>query len=206
MTTEERGSGTRTALLDAGLELIAERGFDSVTVGDIEERAGFVRRGGTLYKHFASKQDLLDEGVRRHVESLAKLDGLDDLGPLPDRRSELIVLGRWILRRLSNEETVSRIIEKEGHRLPGIVAQMRDGVSEAGYGAMAGYLRRSGVVDDADPDALAVVLLGSLVNLRRSAWTFGRPPSGVDDERAGQAWATVVEAVIDAEGTPESVE
>ena len=145
MTSKAQRGGSREALLDAGLELIAVRGFDGVTVGDIEQHAGFVPRGGSLYKHFASKHDLLVEGVRRHVDSLANLDGLDDLGPLPDRRSELLVLGRWILRRLSGEETVSRIIEKEGHRLAEIVAEMRDGVSEAGYRGMADYLRRCGV-------------------------------------------------------------
>jgi hypothetical protein len=31
-----------------------------------------------------------------------------------------------------------------------------------------------------DYDALAVILLGSLINLRRSAWTFGKPPIGID--------------------------
>ncbi len=117
MTSEaqtHRTSASRDALLSAGLELIAERGFDAVSVGQIEERAGFVPRGGTLYKHFSSKAALLVEAVRRQVDSLAELDGLEVLGSLPDRRSELIVVGRWILRRLSNEELVSRIIEKEG--------------------------------------------------------------------------------------------
>ena len=200
MTLEGPRRGSREALLVAGLELIAASGFDGVTVGDIEERAGFVPRGGSLYKYFASKHDLLVEGVRLHVDSLAELDGLDDLGSLPDRRSELIVLGRWILRRLSAEETVSRIIEKEGHRLPEIVAKMRDGVSEAGYRGLAHYLRQSGVDERADPEGLAVLLLGSLVNLRRSTWTFGRPPSGLNDQRAVQLWAVLVEAAIGATG------
>lgn len=185
-------------MIDAGLELMAERGFDSVTVGDIEAHAGFVRRGGSLYKHFASKHELLVETVRRHVTSLAQLDGLEELAPLPDRRSELIVLGRWILRRLSSEALVSRIVEKEGHRLPDLVSEMRDGISEPGYQELARYLRHHGIPDAADPEALAVLLLGALVNVRRSAWTFGRPPGGIDDERAVRTWADLVEHVVEA--------
>lgn len=58
--------------MDVGLQLIAERGFRSVTVGDIEAEAGFAARGGTLYRHFASKAELLDAAMQRHVESVGQ--------------------------------------------------------------------------------------------------------------------------------------
>jgi hypothetical protein len=32
------------------------------------------------------------------------------------------------------------------------------------------------------------VLVAPLVNLRRAAWTYGRPPLGLDDERLLSTW------------------
>lgn len=191
-------TSTKAALMDVGVELIAERGFADVTVGDIEAAAGFARRGGTLYKHFESKRDLLAQAMQRHVDTLDDQDGLNDFAGLPDLRSELIVLARWVLARLTREETISKIIEKEGHRFPSLVAQMRSGVSEAGYAMTAEYLVDRGLPADADADALAVILLGGLVNVRRSAWTFGGTPADVSDERIIAAWAEIGLRIIEA--------
>lgn len=182
-------TSTREALLQAGVRLIAERGYPAVTVGDIEAAAGFTPRGGTLYRHFRSKRELLDAALRHHVDSLADQHGLTDLLPLPDRASELAVIGRWILRRLDAEEPISRVIEKECHRLGTLVEDMRQGVSEAGYHLFAAYLdAHRATAESTDTVAAAVLLVGALVNLRRSAWTFGHRPADVDDERALAAW------------------
>lgn len=60
----ERRATTRRALLDAGRELFAERGFAAAGQEDIVERAGVTR--GALSHHFATKQGLF----RAVVESL----------------------------------------------------------------------------------------------------------------------------------------
>lgn len=190
--------------MNAGVTLIAERGFAAVTVGDIEAAAGFARRGGTLYKHFESKDELLTQAMAHHVGTLDQQAGLDGFTELPDLRSELIVLAKWVLARLTREETISRIIEKEGHRFPDLIAQMREGISEAGYAMTAAYLVDRGLSQDADAEALAVLLLGGLVNIRRSAWTFGGAPGGLSDERAIAAWAEIALRIIDGAGEPRS--
>ena len=174
--------------MDAGLRLVAERGYRAVTVGDIESAAGFVARGGTMYKHFASKADLLDAALQRHVESVGRFEELMALLPLPDLRSELHLVGRWLLNELSRQEMITRIIEKEGDRLAHLLAAMREGISETGYRLARVFMDRHAMADSWDGDALVVVLLGSLINLRRSAWTFGQPPLGLDDERVLTTW------------------
>ena len=174
--------------MDAGLRLIAERGYRAVTVGDIEADAGFVARGGTLYKHFASKAELLDAALRRHIESVGRFEELLALLPLPDLRSELNLLGRWLLNELSREEMVTRIIEKEGDQLTHLIDAMREGISETGYRLARSYIDQREMAGSWDADALAVVLLGGLINLRRSTWTFGKPPLGLDDERVLGTW------------------
>jgi AcrR family transcriptional regulator len=181
-------TSTTDALLDAGVRLIAERGFKAVTVGDIEEAAGFVRRGGTLYKHFASKEELLVAAMQRHIDSLAQSNGVLAMLPLPDLRSELHLIGRWVLARMTAEADISQIIEKEGARFPNLIDDMRNGISEPGYALLKTYLHKRGLDDAWDAPALAVLLLGGLINLRRSAWTFGQSPAGIDDERAVATW------------------
>src|SRR3989475_13063658 len=44
---------TRTRLIEAGLPLFAERGFDLVTLDEVAEAAGFTK--GALYRQFPSK-------------------------------------------------------------------------------------------------------------------------------------------------------
>jgi AcrR family transcriptional regulator len=189
-------TSTKDALLNAGVRLIAERGFASVSVGDIEEAAGFTRRGGALYKHFRTKDDLLSEAIARHVESLSQPDGVLALLPLPDLRSELHLIGRWVLARLSAEEQISKIIEKEAVRLPHLVETMRDHISEPGYTLLGAYFIQRGLSAVWDAEALAVLLLGSLINLRRSAWTFAKAPGDIEDERAVTTWVQLCSMLL----------
>jgi hypothetical protein len=84
------------------------------------------------------------------------------------------------LSRLDNQEAISRIMEKESHRFQHLIDAMREGLSDADYRLAAVWLAERISGSHRDYDALAVILLGSLINLRRSAWTFGKPPIGID--------------------------
>jgi AcrR family transcriptional regulator len=53
ITRERRKAETRTNLLDAGLRLFAERGFDLVTLDEVAAAAGFTK--GAIYRQFPSK-------------------------------------------------------------------------------------------------------------------------------------------------------
>src|SRR6266516_7604242 len=50
---ERRKLETRTRLIEAGLPLFAERGFDLVTLDEVAEVAGFTK--GAIYRQFPSK-------------------------------------------------------------------------------------------------------------------------------------------------------
>lgn len=63
MTTPVRsGDATRQRLLRAALELYTSIGFRGTTTPMIAERAGVAE--GTIYRHFGSKEELLNEAYR----------------------------------------------------------------------------------------------------------------------------------------------
>ena len=78
----------KNEILDVAEQLFAEKGFDNASTNDIINRIGIAR--GTLYHHFASKEEILDALVERMTrEGIA--------------RSRAIVMNRDvpILERLS---------------------------------------------------------------------------------------------------------
>lgn len=53
----ERTSATRTRLVEAALDLVAEQGFERTTVAQIARRAGLTER--TYFRYFADKREVL---------------------------------------------------------------------------------------------------------------------------------------------------
>lgn len=60
---DPRVKRTRELLEHAFMELLKEKGFQTITVQDITERAGVNR--ATFYAHFADKYALLDQSIRQ---------------------------------------------------------------------------------------------------------------------------------------------
>lgn len=79
-TEDRRVRRTRTALTETFLELVVERPYDDIAVGDIIERAGVGR--STFYQHFANKEDLLRQSLAPGFEALG--ESLDE-GRDPER-------------------------------------------------------------------------------------------------------------------------
>src|SRR6266536_1624173 len=67
---DRRIQRTRALLLSALLDLIAERGYEEVSVQDIVDRANVGR--STFYKHFLDKRELLLTGVAGLQELLTE--------------------------------------------------------------------------------------------------------------------------------------
>jgi AcrR family transcriptional regulator len=195
--TEPRS--TRQRLLDEGMRLFAERGFRATGVGDIEAAAGLQPRRGALYKHFPSKQALLEAAVRSHLAQaatdayeLGDIDLADAGWPDPAQRQLVVTaIGRWFLDEMDRLEDLTRVVEQDGALLPGLVVELRAGMVDLSYRTAARIVATT-APDLEDSEATAVVVLGALVALRRTAWTFGAPPLGIDDNRALAAWADVV--------------
>lgn len=188
---------TRQRLLREGLRLFATRGFAETTVGEIEAAAGLQPRRGALYRHFRSKEALLQAAVADSNASARDAAGEFSSLPVADPRALALLVGGWMLERLDDEEHISRMLEREGDRL----ADLRDGYrtgTDAGFAAasqvIAHYLHRHR--PEADADAIGVELLGGLINFRRSAWTLGASPLGLDDERFLEGFADLFAMIV----------
>ncbi|MGC0420879.1 TetR/AcrR family transcriptional regulator [Embleya sp. AB8] len=67
-TAERKGDVRERAILDTCEALLADKGYDAMTVGDIAQGAGITR--GALYFYFGSKQEVVTALVARTVEHL----------------------------------------------------------------------------------------------------------------------------------------
>ena len=55
--------GTKERILDIALELFAQNGYPGTSMSDIAKQLGFTK--AALYRHYASKQEILDQIVER---------------------------------------------------------------------------------------------------------------------------------------------
>ena len=78
-TRQENALKTRQKLLDVTNELIKEKGFYKLSIGDITERAGVAK--GTFYIYFKHKEDIVAEicrGYFKEIETqINKISGSD---------------------------------------------------------------------------------------------------------------------------------
>jgi AcrR family transcriptional regulator len=188
---------TRDRLLDAALELFAERGFAATTVGDIEAAAGLAPRAGGLYKHFENKEAVLRAALERFISGTeaAEADVLVPFEPGRDLRAELTAMANATIRHLRGQRLFMRIVFQERPRFPDLIDEMyRRGVAPV-YPATTAWLDTqvaAGVLPPCDTEALAVALLIPFVGYRVEHNLFGVPPGGVDEERFAAAWVDLV--------------
>ncbi|MBA3531906.1 MAG: TetR family transcriptional regulator [Ardenticatenales bacterium] len=83
---------TRLALRNALLSLIEEKGFDSIIVQEIADRAMINR--GTFYKHYRDKYDLLEQTMQELLSELSA--PVATLLQVPEDQAVLDALVHWL--------------------------------------------------------------------------------------------------------------
>lgn len=68
-TRSERKRRTRSLLIDAAVDLMAERGITATRTIDVAERAGVAH--GTVFVHFPTREDLIAAVVGEHAGQIA---------------------------------------------------------------------------------------------------------------------------------------
>ena len=98
---DRRVRRTRKALRDALVELILEKGYAAVTVGDIADRADVGRT--TFYAHFSDKDDLLLSGFAEMHEAPSTAGGETGI-------ARLAVLARDMVTHAEQERRLYRAV------------------------------------------------------------------------------------------------
>lgn len=78
-----RAARTRTALLDAGLDLLAERPIDAIAIDELVAAAGVAK--GSFFNHFGDKYgfaNAIGEAIRGDIEALIGALNKDERDPL----------------------------------------------------------------------------------------------------------------------------
>ncbi|MGC4250507.1 MAG: TetR/AcrR family transcriptional regulator, partial [Sphingobium sp.] len=79
-----KGEATRAAILNSAARRFAEKGYADCSLRDIAALTGL--KAGSVYYHFPSKEDLLDEVLKTGSEQLMRAVQ-DNLGRLPEKAS-----------------------------------------------------------------------------------------------------------------------
>jgi AcrR family transcriptional regulator len=122
MPTQRRAprETTHDRILRVAAEVFAEKGYHGAGVAELGERAGIKR--GALYYHIGSKEDLLFDLSKRHVEEAlergrAAVESTDDVV------EKFRALAREHLRTLAARRPEVIVAEREMHALTGIRAR-----------------------------------------------------------------------------------
>ncbi len=157
-------------LLDASLEVAAMHGLSRLSVGDVAKRAGLSRQ--TLYKHFASRDDLVAQTVLREAgrmveQAIAASETEQD----PERALEAGI--RETLRVLRSHPLLDRLLATEPEALLPLIIDGSGSMHEAVQLICRQMLEdRVPELRNDDADAAADLLSRMLISYAI------RPPSG----------------------------
>jgi AcrR family transcriptional regulator len=193
-----RAAPTRERLVTEAMRLFGEQGYQATSVAQIEAAAGLAPGSGALYHHFKSKQALLEAGIDRQLDRRRAMRDIRALfAGLGDLRSELTMLGRYVLSVLDEEsqllQIASRTPSTHSSRLSNAYAALFDGL----YAELADWVSNwIPNISEQNAMALSTIAVNALVGKRATSAWFRAPEAGIADEQYIAEWtATFAERI-----------
>ena len=167
----EQGRERKEQLVEAAMALFSERGYAATRIRDICERAGVAK--GLFYWYFPTKHDLFAELVRtmrrqlRRAQAAAMDADADALTRLHQGTVASVVF-------MAEHAAYFALVDVERGD-PAIADTLREGsrVYLDDVRALVREAQRDGSIVDADPELLALGVLGA-VSSYSNAWRAGR--------------------------------
>ena len=165
---ERRKESRPAELMEAALDLFAEKGYVATRLDDVAQRAGVSK--GTLYLYFDSKEDLFKAVVRQGlVPAIVEAEKLVER--FEGSAAELfrqLVLGWWKVIGDSRLSAIPKIMISEARNFPEIADFYHEEVIQRGSGMFVRALERgvaTGEFRDVDVRYATRVLSSPLVML-----------------------------------------
>lgn len=185
------------------MRLFAARGYQAVSVAEIQVAAGMTPGSGALYKHFPTKQALLEAGIDRFIA-----EGRDATVELPDpsgaELEELLrQVGGLVLKTLAHDQDSLRVAWRDLPAFPALSSRFVDERLQVGFAQLAHWLSelsQRGVVHVDDAQGTAGVLLSALAFFRLMEAMLGVKPGRLSDSRFLEAWVDVAVGALRPDG------
>lgn len=190
---------TRERLVTEAMRLFSAKGFEATSVSQIEAAAGLVAGSGALYRHFKSKDALLNAGIDRQLDRRSAMRDIRALfAGLGDLHAELTVLGRYLLSVIDEEIQLLQIAARTpaGHsaRLDTAYAALIDGLNAELADWIAGWAPTLAKQDCA---VLAALGVNGILGARLATSLFGQPNARVPDDRYLTEWTALLATRIE---------
>ncbi len=154
---ERRKARTRAAILETASRLFRENGFDATSIQDIAEMAD--AGVGTLYGHFASKEEILREVLRSHAVEAVERFRVEVSKDLPALDRLCAALGAFA-SYLRDNRTILRSGFRSGMRSPHYDESPANWLGQACRQLIADGIAR-GELRDVPVDATVRLLVGT---------------------------------------------
>lgn len=190
---------TRERLVTEAMRLFSAKGFEATSVSQIEAAAGLAAGSGALYRHFKSKDALLDAGIDRQLDRRHAMRDIRALfAGLGDLHAELTVLGRYLLSVIDEEIQLLQIAARTpaGHsaRLETAYAALIDGLNAELAEWIATWAPALAKDDRA---VLAALGVNGILGARFATSLFHQPNARVPDDRYLIEWTALLATRID---------
>ena len=176
-------------MLHAAVRCFSEKGYAATTLVDIEVAAGLKPRCGGTYRHFKSKQAILEAVVELLLD-----DGEAVTTPDWSSFEQAAADGLALLDR--NDDT-RRLLFKDLDEFPDLKHRVGEQLIERSYGRVASSARRAR--PDSDSEAIAAVMVAALSGFRLHGSLLGHSPLEVSDDRFIAIWAKAFESLLEVE-------
>lgn len=176
-------------MIRAAIACFGSKGYAATKLSDIERAAGLAPGSGGTYRHFASKQAIL-EAV---VDAIVGVPDDELAPPSPDieqtAHEQLHYMGADMMR----------IFFRDLDDFPEQRQRIVDRLVTGPYRIVAERIAETN--PSVDGEAIAAVMLGSLINFRVIEVLIGEGRNGISEDRFVTTWAQVYRAAV-APGPP----
>jgi AcrR family transcriptional regulator len=185
---------TRERIVTEAMRLFSAKGFEATSVSQIESAAGLAAGSGALYRHFKSKNALLEAGIDRQLDRRSAMRDIRALfAGLGDLRAELTVLGRYLLGVIDEEIQLLQIAARtpagQSAHLDTAYAALIDGLNAELADWITAWLP---TLSKAESAVLSALGINSLLGARLATSLFHQRKLHIADDPYLAEWTSTL--------------